>query len=314
MENLIFKDWKPRASAKGNILTHRPEPLRPATAEDKENLKTLLIIKETGKNPKTGRANKWDSSKEKEKDYLYHVVNQIPLPDELPTGAISWLEKEFRRIYWGRERILHNKFLEKGTANESDCLDLLEEVDGKSYFKNEEKLENEYTHGTPDNRDDDKIIDTKANYDMDSFDNADLNGIYEWQIKAYLFLDNKTEGELCYCLVNTPLHHLEAQRKSLFYSMGIPDEENEEWIEIQKQIERNMIFDPMRFKEEYPHYTFLNDESDLYVPAPLRVKRFEVKLEPDDIEFMKSRVLLARKWLCDKEIETLNRIKEFTRV
>lgn len=312
MEKLIFKTWRPRASAIGHILTNRPEKLRPATQEDRDNLQVLLSIKETGKNPKTGRANKWDDTKQKEMNFLYHVVNQIPLPDTLPTGAISWLQKEFNRMYWGRERILHNKYLEKGTMNEQEALDLLSEVDGVEYFKNEESLENEFSKGTPDNRQDNKVRDTKANYDLESFDNAGLDSIYTWQIKDYLWMDGKTEGELCYCLVNTPLHHLEAQRKSMYYALGLPDEDDEEWIETQKQMERNMIFDPIRFKEDYPHYVFLNDQSDLYMPAPLRVKKFDVKLELDDIDFMKARVLLAREWLCNKELETLKKIKEFT--
>src|SRR5690606_24137174 len=138
---------------------------------------------------------------------------------------------------------VHNKFVEKGNLVEEDALDLLSEIDGVTYFKNDEHLENDWVRGTPDNRQDGTVIDTKSNYDLDTFDKAELTKLYEYQIKTYLFLDNKKHGILAYCLVNTPLHRIEAERKSLWYAMGMPEEDNNDWLETVCQLERNMIFD-----------------------------------------------------------------------
>lgn len=147
---------------------------------------------------------------------------------------------------------------------------------------------------------------------MATFRKSELTSLYEWQVKAYLWQDDLTNGEVAFCLVNTPLHHLNAKILQLNYQYNSPSDDNEEWIEVQKQTERNMIFDPIRFKQDYPFYEFLNAESDLYIPSILRVKRFEVELMDSDIEFMKSRSTMAKKWLLEEEKRTIEKIKEFT--
>ena len=305
MKPTIFKDWKARASQVGHLLTSL------TTKEDLDNYKKrkseLLYEKENLQNA-NGRKVSWTDNKQKELDKLESYISN---PNPLPKGAITHLDDIFRSEFWGRRRILYNKYLEKGIMQENDALELLGHVDRTEYFKNEEELVNDWVRGVPDNRQDDKIRDTKANYDFDSFDRAESDSLYEWQIKTYCWLDGKTEGELCYCLVNTPRHRLEAEVKSTWYAMGMPSEDNEEWIETQKQIERNMIFDPIRYQEDYPDYKFLNPREELIVPAIFRVKKFKVKLEDGDIEAMKQRIELGREYLINKELEAMRLIQEY---
>jgi hypothetical protein len=142
---------------------------------------------------------------------------------------------------------------------------------------------------------------------MESFDKADLSKLYEWQIKGYLILDNQELGELDYCLVNNLLSQLQNERRSVWYAMGQPEEEDPEWKIVAQQIERNMVFDKEAFRSEYPTYDFEND-GDFSIPKHLRVKKFEVVLEDGDREAIERRVKLARKWLVKKEIETLRLI------
>lgn len=306
MEKLIFKEWKPRASSLGHIMTNL------VSSSDIDKWKTrkaeLIGERDNGVNL-NGRKVKWTDNKQKE---LKKLKSYLSNPQELPAGAITHLDNVFQSQFWGRKRILHNKYLEKGVMQENDGLDLKSEVDGVAYFKNDTEFENDWVRGTPDNIQDNRVTDIKCNYDMESFRKADLNAVYEHQIKAYLMLTDLTEGELCYCLVNTPESHITAQTKSMWYNLGMPDEENEEWIEVKKQIERNTIFDPIKFKEEYPNYIFLNHESDLYIPPILRVKKFDVTLTDEDVENIKTRVELARKYLFKKEIEERRTIKEWT--
>ncbi len=302
MRTLIFENYKFRASQIGHIMTN----LESITSKQLEELETLQTRKQ---NAEKGTEKPLTANMEEK---LKELISKRDAPDELPSGAISYLEEVFRDVFWGRKRSLQNKFLEKGNLCEQDALDLLSEYDNDFYHKNDEYLENDYVCGTPDNRQG-IIRDTKANYDLESFDKSELTKLYEWQIKTYDWLDGKKEGELCYCLVNNPLHHLETERKSLWYKMGMPDEESEEWKEALKQLERNMIFDPIKFKEQYPHYTFENTESDLYIPPQFRVKKFRVTLEESDIKNIISRVKLARAYLIHKEIEVKNKIQEYAK-
>ena len=92
--------------------------------------------------------------------------------------------------------------------------------------------------------------------------------------------------------------------------MGMPAEDNDEWLEAVMQLERNMIFDIPKFQEENPNYTFYNPVLDFHIPAELRVKKFAVNLDSDDIKHIITRVKLAREYLCAKEIEVRQKLDE----
>lgn len=298
MSESLFKDWKCRCSSLGHILTNRPE----FTKEQKKELEALEEEKKTGFNA-NGNKTKWTSTKENKRTAL---INKRDAPDSLSPGIITHLDNVFRSVFWKRRRLLHNKFLDKGNLAEEDSLELKSQLDGFFYIKNDEQLENDYINGCPDNKQI-KIRDTKTNYDLESFDNAELTSLYKWQIKGYTWLALKElknwSGELDYCLVNNPIHQLQNEITSLYYKMGTPDDDEPRWIEAKQQIERNMIFDIKKWKETYPHYQFDNTILDFEIPAIYRVKTFEVKLSTKDIKFIKHRVKLCRKYLMKKEKE-----------
>jgi len=295
-----FQTFKFRASQIGNLLTN----IETITEKQLQELSELQIRKAQAE---IGEAKPLTKNMQDKLTELLEKQNHKPT---LPKGAISYLDEVFRDVYWGRKRTPYNKFIEKGNLCEQDALDLLSQYDNDFYYKNEELLENNFICGTPDNRQD-IIRDTKANYDLESFDKAELTPLYQYQIKAYCWLDNKTNGQLCYCLVNNPIHHIEQERKSLWYRMGMPEQEDQQWIEAHKQLERNMIFDPIKFKEQYPDYDFINQESDLYIPPAFRVKKFDIELTQQDIDTMIERTKLAKQYLINKETETLDKLNDF---
>jgi hypothetical protein len=222
----------------------------------------------------------------------------------------------FRSIFWRRKRFLNNKFLEKGNLQEENSLGLVSKNDNSFYIKNDEHFENEYIVGTPDNVQDGVVRDTKSNYDLKSFDEADITSLYENQLKGYSWLvkDSKgldffPTGELVYCLVNNPAHLITNEMNSMYYKLGCPSEENDKWKEVKRQVERNCIFDIAEFKKENPGYFFENEVLDFDIPALLRTKKFIVETTEEDVMNMKSRVLLSRIYLCNKEIEIMSRIK-----
>ena len=117
-------------------------------------------------------------------------------------------------------------------------------------------------------------------------------------------------GELCYCLVNSPAHRIEAERKSLWFSMGMPDEEEDRWIEAASQLERNHIFDIAKFKHDFPRFDLVTPIWSFDIPKHMRVKRFPVTLEDSDIEHMKRRSEMCKKWLLNREKEELELINK----
>jgi hypothetical protein len=293
--NLFFKDFKFRCHRLGDLMTNLPG----LTAAESKKLDTLTK-RET--DFKAGKAKELTPTMEND---LKELIIKRDKEDSLPTGAKSYLDTVFDDLFWRRKRILGNKYLDKGLMNEQDVLELHSQIDGNTYWKNTEQFENEYVKGMPDNiyKPEEKVKDAKANFDLESFRKADLNSTYLWQGKGYMWLTGLKKFELMYGLVNNPLHQIHNAITSAYYALGCPDDDNEIFLSVKQQIERNMIFDSKLFIEEYPQYTFLNPVLDFDIPAVHRVKKFQVELTEDDIYHMKSRVLLARIYLCQKEIE-----------
>jgi hypothetical protein len=263
--------------------------------------KNLAILSQRESDAKIGKAK---DLTDKMKEDLKALIVKKNLPDSLPTGAKSYLDEVFDDVYWRRKRILSNKYLDKGLMNEEDVLDLHSQIDEVTYHKNSTLFSNDFIEGTPDVIYDDFVKDAKANFDLESFRKAHLTTDYEYQLKSYLWLTGLKKAELMYGLVNNPLHQISNAITSTFYALGCPADDDENFIKAKMQIERNMVFDHQLFKEEYPNYVFQNPVLDFDMPEILRVKKYYVTLEDTDILNMKSRVTLARLYLCEREIET----------
>lgn len=298
MESL-FENWKPRASSLGYLLSNLPQKITP---EETQKLQDLLDEKLTGVNA-NGNKTKWTDAKQTDVDKLHHKKKGL---DILPDGAITKLEEIFNAVFWKRKKILNNKYLEKGNINEEDSLELKSQVDGVSYWKNDEFFDNGFVCGTPDNITD-KVRDIKSNFEFDTFKRAELTSLYAWQIKAYLWLTNLKNGELVYALTNSPPHRIEAERKSMWFAMGQPEHQEERWIIACSQLEMNHIFDIDKFKSEFPNFDLANT---LWrnIPKHIRIKCFEVTLQDQDIEHMKRRSQMCKDWLLEREQQELELI------
>jgi hypothetical protein len=292
--NLIFSNWRFRCHRLGDLMTNLPG----LTKSEEKKLEMLI---QRDKDFKAGKE-KVRPLTENMIEEMKDLIAKRDREDSLPIGAKSYLDKVFNEIYWKRKRILSNKYLDKGLMNEQDVLHLHSNIDGIPYWKNSERFYNEYLEGMPDNIFE-KVRDAKANFDLESFQDADLSNLYKFQIKGYLWLVGLTQGELMYGLVNNPLHQITNAINSAYYALGCPDDDDENYIAVKQQIERNMIFDHKLFIEEYPNYVFHNPILDFDMPEISRVKKFEVTLEDGDILNMKTRVTLARIYLCEKEIK-----------
>ena len=309
MSELIFKNYKPRCSSLGHIMTNLPQPI---TEEEKVELANLLEECRTGLN-ENGRKTKWTDVKASRVKALQKKEKG---EDELPSGAKTHLDDVFRSVFWKRRRHFTNKYLEKGLLVEQDILDLASKADNDFYIKNDEHYENDYIQGSWDNFSV-KVRDAKANYDLKTFDEAELSNLYCWQLRGYSFmlkeklnLPNYPDGELMFGLVNNPLHFIQNERTRQYYANGNPSDDDENWQEIVRQIERNMIFDKELFVRDYPHYEFENKVWSYDIPAQFRLKRFEVITTEEEVDHIKRRVLLSRIYLCQKEISIYDKLNQ----
>ena len=71
-----------------------------------------------------------------------------------------WIAEVFDRVKFD----IKNKYMDKGITSESDSLDLVQKVTGQTYFKNKERLENEWITGIPDVKK--PLIDIKNSSDL----------------------------------------------------------------------------------------------------------------------------------------------------
>jgi len=170
MSELIFKNLKARCSSLGHIMTNLPQPI---TEEEKTELANLLEECRSGVN-ENGRKTKWTDVKASRVKALQKKEKG---EDELPSGAKTHLDDVFRSQFWKRRRHLTNKYLEKGLLCEQDILDIASKMDNDFYLKNDEHDQNDYIQGSWDNFDK-KVRDAKANYDLKTFDEADLSNLY----------------------------------------------------------------------------------------------------------------------------------------
>lgn len=298
--NLIFKSYKFRCSALGHLMGG----LNSITKKQLEKISELEARKaEAETNPKKALTPNMES-------LLLELIAKRDAEDVLPQTAKSYLDETFRDLFWKRKRHLSNKYIEKGLMTEQDILHLASVRDNEFYTKNEIQAENEFICGSWDNFQNGIVRDTKSNYDLETFDKAESTMLYEWQlrgyswlIKDYFFLDELPQGELIYGLVNSPIHHLQNDMNKLFYQVGQPTEENENWLLAKEQVERNHIFDTEKFKSDYPHYIFESRKLDFSIPEKFRIKSFQVEVNENHIEDIKRRVLMARLYLCEKEVE-----------
>ena len=128
---------------------------------------------------------------------------------DLSETAKKYLYKAYAQDIWGKKTDLFNKYISKGIQVEDLSIDLLNEIDKTDYVKNELLLENDYLKGTPDiiSVKTNKIVDIKSSFNAETYldnVNASLLAHYDYQIRCYMELSGLTQGEVVFCLVNTP--------------------------------------------------------------------------------------------------------------
>jgi len=135
------------------------------------------------------------------------MTNPRSKKETLSAGCKTYIKELVKEDLFNYKSTIDSKYLTKGIDMEDTSIDLYNEVHGTLYLKNTERLSNEFITGECDINSEDKIIDIKSSWSLETFPPSpeDINNKdYEWQLRAYMWLYNKPKAELAYCMVSTP--------------------------------------------------------------------------------------------------------------
>ena len=196
---------------------------------------------------------------------------------QLSAGAKSYINELFMYKEFGVRQEINSKYIDKGNEVEELAIEIAGiQLGYEGLVKNEDYFENDYIIGTPDVVNDEVLIDVKSSWSASTFpffDTTLKNKIYEWQLKAYMYLTGHTESYLCYCLVPTPEDLILDEMRRVSWKRGELGE-----VSIETEVNVRSYFDLSK------------------IPTEKRVKAFKVELTKEDVKQIKEKVELAREY------------------
>lgn len=175
---------------------------------------------------------------------------------------------------YGIKKEFSSRYTDKGNAVEDESISLVNDVLELNFiYKNEEYFENDYITGTPDVNTEDVLLDVKSSWDATTFPFFETEiptKEYFFQLQGYLWLTNKTEALLCYCLVDTPIEMVEDEIRRAHWKLHKIDED----MDLREEVE---------IKHQFSH-----------IPKNRRVKVFKVEKDEQVIEQIKAKIEDAR--------------------
>lgn len=242
----------------------------------------------------TGEIGLTDKQEELYQTYLARYKGEgKPLTDKMQMEFISLNEKRKTSIAslsqttknalevihkentFGRRKDFTNKYLEKGLAMEEKGVTFYSKLSGKFLTKNEQRFNNEFITGEPDNVQN-MVRDIKNSWDFSTFpiyasDVPTKN--YIWQLQGYMWLTGFRESELIYTLCDTPDHLILDEFRRTAWKLGVEQLTPEQETEIEFHL---------RFGD---------------IDPKMRCKVFEVPYDESYINEIKRRVPLWRAYL-----------------
>ena len=120
--------------------------------------------------------------------------------------AKSYIEQIAKETFFKYRTEINSKYIDKGQQQEHDSIELLNIVRQESYAKHIGRVENEYLTGECDILADDRIIDVKTSWSLETWPELPKkahNSDYEWQMRAYMLLYDRNMAEVIHCMVTT---------------------------------------------------------------------------------------------------------------
>lgn len=271
MKTTNFDNWKPHCHYLGELMT-------PAKGESNsykfdvanDNYKQAFKLFKNCANQESEVGVKLFDRMMELKDTKDKLEKIKHLP-HLSAGAISKLNIIHTQETTGRRKHIKSKYLEKGLMVEEDCITAYSVHTGQFHKKNTEQKENDYLIGTMDFSWNDIAIDTKASWDLWTFNSSKrkkINPIYHWQLDGYMWIEDKQFGRLVYCLLNTPEHLIKAEERKLMYELFGNEGEMlraDEFMRVAyeeecKEIRKHHIFYDLELKDKIKIFDVQRDE------------------------------------------------------
>jgi hypothetical protein len=205
------------------------------------------------------------------------MTNPRTKGESLSQTAKSYLLELAIEEKYGIQKEFWSRYTDKGNQVENEAIKLVGEVlDVGFIYKNEENLTNEYVTGTPDVNTD-VLIDVKSSWDAFTFFDKVIeeelnNKDYYYQLQGYMWLTDKQEALLCYCLIDTPLQIVEDEIRREHWKQNLISESD----------------DLRAFVEAKHSYT--------HVDPLKRVKTHIIKRDEEVIEAIKTRIEECREY------------------
>jgi len=176
--------------------------------------------------------------------------------ETLSQGAKTYIRKIAKEDFFGYNTELDNKFINKGKDQEQDSIDLINLVRFTNYQKNTNRVDNEWLTGECDILLDDKIIDVKTSWSLETWPATPgeaHDSEYEWQGRAYMMLYDKPQFELSFCMVTTKDEFLNQwENLSIHRVDHIAPEKRITSVIYERDLEKEqMIRDKCIFASEY---------------------------------------------------------------
>lgn len=222
----------------------------------------------------------------------------------------SKLHEIYKELTTLRKREYSSKYIDKGVRCEEDALTLLSLYKRQFYSKNKERINNKFLSGEPNIIALPEGYDTKCSWDIWTFPEfeTELDKGYDFQNHGYIDLTGADKWTTVYCLINAPADLIDKEKKFIYYELGMPDDNDPDYIERCIEVEKNMIFDMKTFKKHYPHYDLACRDWKYDLPIEDRIKEFMTERSEDKLKSIYQRIEECREYLI-KIQESKNRLQ-----
>lgn len=230
--------------------------------------------------------------------------------DKMGKTCKSKLHEIYKELTTHRTREYSSKYIDKGIRCEEDALTLLSRYKQEFFVKNKLRINNEFVTGEPDIIHLPEGYDTKCSWDIWTFPSfeTEIDKGYDYQNLGYIALTGADKWSTVHCLVNAPADLIDKEKKFIYYELGMPEDDNLDYIERCIEVEKNMIFDMKAFKAHNPYYDLACKDWTYDLPIEERIKEFVTEKSEEKLKSIYGRIEECREYLI-KIQETKNQLK-----
>jgi hypothetical protein len=204
------------------------------------------------------------------------MTNPKTKGESLSQTTKTYLQELAVQEVYGIRKEFSSRYTDKGNEVEELSIALCNDVLGLGFiYKNEEHFSNDWITGTPDVNTNEILLDVKSSWDATTFPFFDTelkNKDYFYQLQGYLWLTNKTEALLCYCLIDTPLQIVEDEIRREHWKASLIEES----LDLRAFVQAKHTFG--------------------HIPKEKRVKTFRIAKDDEVIEAIKTRIEECREY------------------